>query len=198
MATAQKNLVKKNPLTWSARAKIRGTTVVPARGSVVVSACGIIGTFMRWPFSRKHRELRIPPLDEQRWSLVQGNYGGGPLLVRFNEAARELAGHPELSIKLGFAVPLNRPNKGGLPDAAENQQLTLVEDLIAQRVLAEAVGLHAMTLTTGVMKEYVFYITPGLNIAAVHAALRESVSSHEVQCMAIEEPGWKSFRAFVR
>ena len=152
---------------------------------------------MHWPFSKKHRELRIPPQDEQRWSVARRDDGGGPLLVRFNEAARELAGHPGLPVKLGFAVPLNLPNEGGLPDADENRQLAAVEDLIAQRVLADAVGLHAMTLTTGLMKEYVFYIAPGLDIAGLHAALRENVSSHEVQCMAIEEPGWASFRDFV-
>jgi hypothetical protein len=150
-----------------------------------------------WPFSKKHRELRVPPQDEQRWSVVQGEDGGDPLLVRFNQAGRELAGHPGLPIKLGFAIPLRRPNKGGLPEPDENEELAAVEDLIAQRVLAKAVGLHAMTLTTGIMKEYVFYVAPGLDIAGLHAILREEVSSHEVQCMAIEEPGWESFRAFV-
>ena len=117
--------------------------------------------------------------------------------MRFNEAARKLAGHPGLPIKLGFAVPLQRRNEGGLPDPDENEKLAAVEDLIVQRVLVDVVGLQAMTLTTGIMKEYVFYIAPGLDIAKLHAALREEVSSHEVQCMAMEEPGWASFRNFV-
>lgn len=151
---------------------------------------------MRWPFSKKHRELRIPPQDEQRWRIAQGDYEGRPLLVRFNEAGRELAGHPGLPIKLGFAVQLHRPHEGGLPDADENEELGVLEDLIAQRVLADAVGLHAMTLTTGTMKEYVFYIAPGLDIARLHAALRKDVATHDLQCMAVEEPGWASFRAF--
>ncbi len=47
------------------------------------------------------------------------------------------------------------------------------------------------------MKEYVFYIAPGLDIAGLHATLREEVTSHDVQCMADEEPGWESFRDFV-
>jgi hypothetical protein len=65
-----------------------------------------------------------------------------------------------------------------------------------ERVLTNAVGLHAMTLTTGVMKEYVFYIAPGLDIAGLHAALLKDVSSHDVQCIAIEEQEWESFRDF--
>jgi hypothetical protein len=151
---------------------------------------------MRWPFSKKQRELSIPPQAEQRWSVARGQQAGDPILVRFNEAGRELAGHPELSIKLGFAVPLNRPNEGGLPDPDENSELATIEDLIAQRVLTGAIGLHAMTLTTGVMKEFVFYIPPGRDIAALHSALREEVVTHDVQCMAIKEPNWDSFREF--
>lgn len=152
---------------------------------------------MRWPFSKKNRELELPPRDGQRWSLAHGDHGGSPIILRFNESAKELVGHPALSIKLGFATPLNRPNEGGLPDAGENEELAAVEDRIVHRVLEGAVGLHAMTLTTGIMKEIVFYIAPGLDVAAVHAALREEIQSHDVQCMAVKEPGWESFRDLV-
>jgi len=46
---------------------------------------------MRWPFAKLHRELRVLSHDEQRWSIARADYEGGPLLVRFNEAVRELA-----------------------------------------------------------------------------------------------------------
>jgi hypothetical protein len=151
---------------------------------------------MRWPFSKKDRELRIPSVDSQRWSVARADSGRGPVLVRSNDAARELRGHPALPIKLGFVVPLNRPNEGGLPDAEENEQLAAVEDLIATRVLAAGAGVHALTLTTGVMKEWVFYVATGLDIAGLHAEVQDSVSSHEVQCMAVQEPGWESYREF--
>ena len=47
------------------------------------------------------------------------------------------------------------------------------------------------------MKEFVFYIAPGLDITSLHEALRKEVPSHDLQCMAVEEPGWESFRGFV-
>lgn len=153
-------------------------------------------TYMRWPFSKKHPQLNIPPQAQQRWGVAQGRYGDR-LLVRFNETARELAGHPDLSIKLGFAMPFNRPNEGGLPDPEENVQLAAIEDLIVHRVLSGEVGLHALTLTNGVMKEFVFYIPPGRDIAGLHSALRAEVSTHDVQCLAIKDPDWNSFRDFI-
>lgn len=154
---------------------------------------------MIWPFSKKTKTppLEIPPVDAQRWAVAQGDYGGAPLLLRFNETAKSVAGHPELPVKLGFAVPLVRPNEGGLPDPEENRTLDAIEDLVADRVLGSARALHAMTITNGLMKEFVFYVVPGLDIAALHAALRAEVTSHDLQCMAIHEPGWESFRAIV-
>jgi hypothetical protein len=151
---------------------------------------------MRWPFSKKDRGLTIPPPDKQHWSVGLADNGGAPLLVRFNESARDLTEHAALPIKVGFAVPLNRPNEGGLPDAEENQQLLAVEDLIVAHVLGAGSGIFVLTLTNGVMKEWVFYVAAGSDIAGLHAAVRERVSSHDVQCIAESEPGWATFRQF--
>ena len=152
---------------------------------------------MGWLFSKKLGDLEIPPVEDQLWSVAQGEHGGAPLLLRFNASAKSLAGHSKLPIKLGFAIPLNQPNEGGLPNPEENQELAAIEDLIEKRVLEVAVGIHAMTLTNGIMKELVFYIVPGVDIAGLHQELREAVRSHEVQCMAVQEPKWDSFRSMV-
>ena len=140
----------------------------------------------------------LPPISSpnQRWSVAESNGDDGLLLVRFSETAGKWQGHPELPIKLGFAMPLNEPDPGGLPTPVENIELNDVEDVICREVEAAATGLHAMTLTTGTMKEVVFYIRPGADIAAIHAAVREQVATHEVQCMAVMEPEWDSWQAF--
>lgn len=152
---------------------------------------------MHAPFPDRQLELSLPPADSQLWKVAQGSHDGDPLILRFNTTAQEIAGHPTLPIKLGFGVPLNHPDEGGLANAEENAQLGAIEDLIAERVLEAAVGVHVMTLTSGVMKEFVFYIAPGPDIAALHAALRAEIPSHDLQCLAEEEPDWSSFRYFV-
>jgi hypothetical protein len=152
---------------------------------------------MRWPFSKKHAELEIPPVESQRWTVAIAEMDDGPLLVRINDSARELAGHAGLPIKLGFAVPLNQPNPGGHPDPAENEALGAVEDLVAQRVFEATIGIHVLTLTNGVMKEFVFYIPAGVDIARLHEGLRADVTTHDLQCIAEQEPKWQSFRSFV-
>jgi hypothetical protein len=150
-----------------------------------------------WPFTKKSRKLDLPAADQQRWGVGQAEDDGAPLMVRFNQTAGEWAGHADLPIRLGFAVPLNHPNEGGLPNPAENAELFAVEDVICRHVSAKALGLHALTLTTGVMKEWVFYVAPGADIARLHEEIRSQVASHDVQCLAVEDQRWDSYRAFV-
>ena len=99
-------------------------------------------------------------------------------------------------MKLGFAIPLMRPNEGGLPDAEENQELGEIEDLIAREVATRTTSLHVLTLTTDAMKEFVFYIAPGTDVEKLHKEIQGKVPGHEVQCEAVMEPTWESYRAF--
>ena|SRR6476660_2932895 len=149
-----------------------------------------------WPFSKQLRPLE-PSEDQYRWSVAQGDYRGAPLIVRCNQTAGDWVGQPGLSVKLGFAIPLIHPNPVGLPNPEENAELGTIEDLISHEVLSKTRGVHALTLTTGMMKELVFYIAPGADIAKLHESIQSHVTSHDVQCMAVEEPNWESYRAFV-
>jgi hypothetical protein len=110
--------------------------------------------------------------------------------------AGEWVGHADLPVKLGFAIPLNHPNQEGLPDPEENAALAAIEDLISREVSSQTRGIHVLTLTMGMMKEFVFYIARGADIAKLHESIRNQVPSHDVQCEAIEETTWESYRAF--
>ncbi len=152
-----------------------------------------------WPFSRRQKDLNtLPPISSEAhtWSVAKTSYEESPLIVRFNSSAKEWVGHKALAIKIGFAVPLNAPNDGGLPNPEENQQLNDIEDLILREIEAHAKGIHALVLTTGTTKEFVFYITNNVDIAAIHNAVRSAVSTHEVQCMAVTDPRWDAYTQF--
>lgn len=152
-----------------------------------------------WPFKSKQRNITLlPPLsaDNCIWGVAQSGLETSPLIVRYNESAREWVGHKELTIKLGFAIPLNSPNEGGLPNPDENEQLNAIEDIIVREVSSMARGLYTLALTTGVMKEFVFYISPGIDIKTLHESIQALVGTHDVQCMATMEPDWQSYADF--
>ena len=153
-----------------------------------------------WPFSKKHAKdiAQLPPMssDEMTWGVAEAGYGGAPLIIRFNSSASEWAGHPALPIKLGFALPLNSPNEGGMPDPAENERLGAIEDIIVREVEARTTGVQALVLTTGTMKEFVFYVSRETDFAGLHEAIKAAVPTHDVQCIAEHEPKWDSYRQF--
>jgi len=143
----------------------------------------------------------LPQLSENdfEWGVLTATLDdGSPLIVRFNKTAKDWIKHPDLPIKLGFAIPLNAPVEGGMPNSLENEQLYFIEDVLLQEIEAHTFGIQALVLTTGFMKEFVFYIPYGVNIEAIHQAVQKAVDSHEVQCMAFEEQEWESFQQFYR
>ena len=152
-----------------------------------------------WPFKRKQLDINTLPRltdDGHSWGVAQAGYDDSPLIVRYNESARDWAGHSEMPIKLGFAIPLNSPNEGGLPDPDENEQLNVIEDIVVREIESRTRALHALALTTGTMKELVFYIPRGVDIKSIHESIQSAVTTHEVQCMAVNEPNWDSFTQF--
>lgn len=132
-----------------------------------------------------------------QWGVAESGYDGSPLIIRFNSTAQEWVAHPDLPIKLGFAIPLNHPNETGLPHPDENEQLNQIEDVILREVEARARGMHVLALTTGTMKEFIFYVDTGADIKTIHETVQSHVSTHDVQCMAVEEPAWDSYKEFV-
>lgn len=152
-----------------------------------------------WPFSSKPKDIRALPKvtdDAQPWSVAMVRVDEKPLIVRANGLAKKWKAHPELPIKLGFAMPLNKPNPAGLPDPEENLVLNGVEDAILAAVESRTIGFHALTLTNGEMKELILYIPEGVDIQSLHEHLRQTVTSHEVQCLAEVETAWETFQAY--
>ncbi len=147
-------------------------------------------------FSEKHKDIASLSDIQQMWTIGKAQYREMPLIIRYNETAKEWLAHPELSIKLGFAISLNHKTKIGWPTLEENSLIDVVEDIICFEVFRNATGLQVLALTTGNMKELVFYISPGADVAKIHAKIQQQVSSHEIQCLAIKEPGWDSYKEF--
>jgi len=138
---------------------------------------------------------------EQKWSVGRIDYDWGSLIVRYNETAKEWFAHPDLPIKLSFAIPLNSPVEGGLPSPDENSELDLVEDVIRDEVNANILGVHVLALSTGTVKEFVFYVASdsaiSQKISKIHEAVKSMVLTHQVQCIAKYEPEWDSYKEFL-
>ncbi|MCB1187449.1 DUF695 domain-containing protein [bacterium] len=149
-----------------------------------------------WPFSKKH-----PPLEEREsagdyYSVIQGQIDGQPVFIRSRQLAKGWVRHPELPIKLAFAIPYNNPRDGQIPEEAEWQQFNDIEDRLVEYVEGNIPCLYVMTITNFQMKEFVFYSVQGLDFAGLHKQAESLIPSHEVQCIAELEKRWESYQFF--
>jgi hypothetical protein len=85
-----------------------------------------------------------------------------------------------------------------MPEPAENFELNQVEDIIFAHLKSAGPSIHALSITTGTFKEFVFYIKNGDCVANIHEKLRGEITSHDVQCMAEHDPKWKIYASFSR
>jgi hypothetical protein len=145
------------------------------------------------------KKSKVAPFDvPDEWDVLRGEHGGRPMLVRINTGLKQVTGHPDYGVQVGVAVPLNDPLDNGLPTPQEDQQLGLIE----QRLHAELEGTRravlSVVITTGGMREFVFYAASRDWIGAWAPKFDEATGSHTVQVMARPDPEWSVFRRFVR
>jgi hypothetical protein len=149
-----------------------------------------------WPFGNKYGPLAELNAKDDRWSVIHARLDDDEILLRINDTAKKWVGHPEMNLKLGFAIPLNQPRPGDLATAEENKVLQEIEDLIYDTVAKRCTGMPVLVITDGRMKEFVFYIVPGPDLKQIHLGIQDLVKTHEVQCIGVIEKKWDSYVYF--
>jgi hypothetical protein len=150
-----------------------------------------------WPFKKKY----LPPEElefSDQWSLSEGTHAGNSLIVRVNRGVDQAIGHPDFSHRAGVAIPLRDPDENGFPIGDEAAQLQTVEDLLVERLAAERLGIFVLTISTGGMREFVFYTR---DPEVTHHALEDVnrlVGSHEVQHIIEPDPKWSVYKQFAQ
>jgi hypothetical protein len=135
---------------------------------------------------------------DDSWEVVKGEYDGSPMLVRINSNLRPFIGKSDHTLKIGFAIPLNNPQPGTMPDPKENEIINALEDQITETLNAKVSAVLALVITMGTFKELVYYAKPDIDVASIHQELKASIKSHDVQCVATIENKWETYRQFIK
>ena len=111
-----------------------------------------------------------------------------PPCSRLSAGARP--GDPQLSTRLGIAVPLKAPDERGFPHGSEFGELDAIEERIVGALRATGGGRLVLVITTAGMREFVSYVrSPAAGEAAV-AQVRSSTATHEVQHYTEPDAEW--------
>jgi hypothetical protein len=130
---------------------------------------------------------------DDNWQVLQGEHNGNPIIVRINANLRPFVGMSDHTLKIGIAIPLNNPHSGQMPDPEENKTIGIIEDKIIDLMKAKGSVVQALAISMGTFKEFVYYTKPNMDVALLHQHLKNSVQSHEVQCIASIEEKWETY-----
>jgi hypothetical protein len=127
---------------------------------------------------------------------MQGSRDGKPMFLRRNDSAAQLAGHPDYKHRVGIALPLRAANEHGLPSNDEINALNLFEDSLNSRLEANERSIHVLAITTGGMREFVYYTRDPEGTKTIIESVRKETTSHEVQSYIAEDPQWQLYKQF--
>ena len=151
---------------------------------------------MIWPFRKRWPPTTSLELGES-WSIGTGGSDERPMLVRFNAAARRVAGHPDYRWHASVAVPLHDPTERGLPTHDESVQLTMIEDQLNRHLCADNRCLLVGVITTGGMREFVLYTCDAAQLEERFHGLQHEVETHDLQLVVQPDQQWTTYRQFM-
>jgi hypothetical protein len=141
---------------------------------------------------------KFPPIDsisvKDNWAISQGFYEGKVVFIRANNGLKELARHPDYTHQVGIAVPLHHPNEDGLPESAEGEELNTIEDHLLDRLLTNNESLFVGAITTGGMREFVFYTSNPDQVVEKFKTAQAEISTHELQLLIQLDKDWRTFK----
>ncbi len=148
-----------------------------------------------WPTKKKIPSLADLPRDCS-WLLAQGSNEGKPIIARINASVDGFRAHPELRYQVGIAIPLKLPDENGMPQPAEAEELNQIEDLVFEILEVQSRSVVVAIITTGGMREFVFYAVDPEEVKVNHGRLCQAVrTGHQVQLMIQTDPKWNVFAA---
>jgi hypothetical protein len=133
---------------------------------------------------------------ESLWTVLEGTYAGRPMYVRRNESARTLQGAEHFPYRLGIAVQLHSPSPEGLPGPEEVEELNVLEDALREALEAGRTSLQVLAITTGGMREFVFY-AHAPSLLEHLSEVQSKVPSHRITSSLSEDPTWTVYGEFL-
>jgi hypothetical protein len=131
------------------------------------------------------------------WTVCEGEYNGKPLLARVNVGLKPLVADSRYQHRIGVAVPFNSPDENGFPSGEESWKVSEIEDLLVAELEIHHESLFAVVITTGGMREFVFYTSDPHTAETKLKALAERIDSYQLQRVIEPDAGWTVYHQFV-
>lgn len=136
-------------------------------------------------------------MPKSKWSILTGQEFEKPIIVRRNNSVQQYAENSAFIYRVGITVLLLKPNEVGLPSKEEVASLDQIEDELNNQLEKEGDSIQVLVITTGGMREFVYYSCNSKLIEQVIYNTRKKFSSHEIQFYVKEDKEWSIYKEFV-
>lgn len=131
---------------------------------------------------------------EEQWSLTHGKHNGKPIIVRFNEGARQASEKKgPCSYRLGIAIPLLHPEENGLPIKEEGEILLGIEDELLQFLDSQSIGILCAIITTAGMREFLLYLNKPEDGEKIVKYLENIFTNYRFQYYTSKDNEWSAY-----
>lgn len=139
------------------------------------------------------------PFTMQKWEMFKRGTADGHLaFARANVGLRDVVRRQRYPYRVGFVVRFLKPNAYGLPTDDEARELTTLENEIDRAMSTKKLGFLALVITTGGMREYVFYSNRPDAARSRIAKMKGRVQGREIRTYVTADPGWEVYDRFTQ
>ncbi|HEX7571966.1 MAG TPA: DUF695 domain-containing protein [Bacteroidota bacterium] len=139
------------------------------------------------------------PFAMAKWEMFKRGTSDGHLAyIRGNTALRSLKERERFPYRVGFAVAFRKPNRYGLPTDDEARELTSLENEIDRAMQGKKLGFLSLVITTGGMREYVFYSNQPDAVRRKIKKMGGRMHGRDVRSYVTADPGWEVYFRFTQ
>jgi hypothetical protein len=140
--------------------------------------------------------MNLASVPDGPWSVLEGEYDGRPLVVRLNTGAAAVQKGARFAHRIGVAVAFLNPNVVGFPEVSERDALSGIEEDLCEALKAGTEVVQAVVITTGGMREFVFYCSAPAKVHSAVQSIRARYPSYEIQLIEENDPDWAVYEHF--
>ncbi|RHX78771.1 DUF695 domain-containing protein [Leptospira yasudae] len=126
---------------------------------------------------------------QDKWTVLNGDHSGKPLVVRLNIWAASIKGHPQYSQRVGIALPLRSASEQ-MPD------LNAVEDYLFDHAQKDNAAIIVAIVTFPDVREFTLYYNDTTQLAPLLANLQKQFPQFQFQHYLKADPEWLGYGEF--
>ena len=149
-------------------------------------------------FGKRNVEPPSSPLPNGPSSVRQGSYDGRPMIVGLNDGLAPFAGDRLYPVRAAIAVQARQIDESGFPSSDDLERLGAFEDEFTSRFCAPGLAALAAVITTGGMREFVFYASDEPAFRASFNDWARTPKSHRIQMMLARDPKWSVYQTLAQ